>query len=405
MIFSRQLAQLALGAASVGSVSAMAVHTSSVDYALCQYPTPNLLEGCPEGTIVVGSVASHRQAHFSTIQDAIGSLPNNTETYTILVLAGNYTEQLNITRQAPLRLLGQTKNPTDQTQNLVTVYWASANGAGSGFDDNAYTAVLTVAPTLNASLTGSGPTGFAVPEDTPFGNEDMRIYNMDFRNVYAEQTAGASLAISISRANAGLYHCGIYSYQDTVYVGHLGNAYLYGCEVAGETDFLYGFGTAWLEACQVSLRGCGGGVVAWKGTNTTFANENKYGCYIARSRVTAANASVAANNVHRCSLGRPWNAQHRSVYIDTYMDACILPQGYTKWGSTAATSNYNNYTLMAEYESFGPGWNATARLAGNVTKILDRREERPYACPVDVFMTQEGKQPNVAWIDARYSSC
>lgn len=99
----------------------MAIH-SSVDYSLCQYPTANVLEGCPEGTIVVGGAASHDQAHFSTIQGAIGSLPNNTKTYTILVLAGNYKEQLNITRQAPLRLLGQTRHPKNQTQNLVTVY-------------------------------------------------------------------------------------------------------------------------------------------------------------------------------------------------------------------------------------------------------------------------------------------
>jgi pectinesterase len=73
-----------------------------------------------------------------------------------------------------------------------------------------------VAPNLNASLTGSGNTGFPVPPDTPFGNIDFRVYNIDFRNVYAELGVGPSLAVSVSRANAGFYFSGFYSYQDTV---------------------------------------------------------------------------------------------------------------------------------------------------------------------------------------------
>ena len=55
-----------------------------------------------------------------------------------------------------------------------------------------------------------------------------------------------------------------------VYVGKLGNAYMYESEVAGQTDFFYGFGTCWITDSLVSLRGCGGGITAWKGTNTTF---------------------------------------------------------------------------------------------------------------------------------------
>ena len=240
---------------------------TSTTIELCQYPTNSVLQGCPNGTIVVGSNST--QSQFSTIQSAIDSLPNNTMTYSILVLAGNYTEQLNITRQGPVRLLGQTRNSSDHTQNLVTIFWASAKGKRSNLIDNAFTSVLIVAPTLNASLTGASPTGFNVPPDTPFGNLDFRAYNIDFRNVFAQQAAGPSLAISISRANAGFYHCGIYSYQDTVYIGHLGNTYIYGGEIAGQTDFLYGFGTAWVERTKLLLRGCKGGIIAWKGTNTT----------------------------------------------------------------------------------------------------------------------------------------
>lgn len=78
-----------------------------------------------------------------------------------------------------------------------------------------------------------------------------------------------------------------YSHTNTnppqVYIGKLGNAYFYQSILAGQTDFLYGFGTAWIQSSALQLRGCGGGITAWKGTNTT--TPNKYGVYIVDSSV------------------------------------------------------------------------------------------------------------------------
>lgn len=85
-------------------------------------------------------------------------------------------------------------------------------------------------------------------------------------------------------------------------MGKLGNAYFSKCEIAGQTDFLYGFGTAWIQSSRLALRGCGGGITAWKGTNTTFVN--KYGVYIHDSVVEKANSSLSITG--KCALGRPW---------------------------------------------------------------------------------------------------
>lgn len=197
----------------------------------CQAPTPNPLDGCPQGTVLVGPTAQYK-----TVQSAVQSLPNDTSTQYILILPGNYTEQVNVTRSSPVYLLGQTSGPKDNTKNQVSVYWQAVAGTG----DNAYTAVLTVAPDLNADLTGSGPTGFAVPPNTPFGNTDFRAYNIDFINDAFPYSAGPSLALSMGYANAGFYYCGFYSYQDTIYVGKIGSAYFYKSAIAGQTDFFYG---------------------------------------------------------------------------------------------------------------------------------------------------------------------
>lgn len=173
------------------------------------------LRNCPEGTVIVSK--SHPKAHFSTVQAAIKSLPNDNSKQTILILAGNYTEQLNVTRSGPITLLGQTDSVTDASKNKVTITWAQANHDNTGQSvDNVFSSVLVVAPTLEASYTGSGPTGYPVPEDTPFGNTDFRVYNIDFRNTWADYSDGPAHALSFSRANGGFYYCGFYSYQDTV---------------------------------------------------------------------------------------------------------------------------------------------------------------------------------------------
>ncbi|KAI3320811.1 carbohydrate esterase family 8 protein [Xylariaceae sp. AK1471] len=399
----KDLFLLTLGLGQVTAVTTKNIPAQT--FRECQKKTRNPLDGCPSGTIYVSQ--TDKNAGFQTIQGAISSLQNDTTTYVILIAPGVYTEQLNVTRRGPLTLLGVSDRPSLQESyanisydsphaNDVQVYWNSANHDAI-FPDNVYTGVLTVGPNLNATLTGSGPTGFPVPDGTPFGCTDFRAYNIDFRNEYAPYSNGPAHAVGVSRANAGFYSCGFYSWQDTVYIGKLGNAYFYDTVVAGQTDFLYGFGTLFIENSTLSLRSCGGGITAWKGTNTTFAN--KYGVYISDSLVLAANNSIAPAITDKCSLGRPWNALHRSVFISTYFDQSILPAGYTPWAGQV-NGNIGVNTTLAVYDVYGPGYDVAAEKGSNITAVLDKKKAEPYLRPVDVFMTPEGKQPNIKWMDS-----
>lgn len=175
-----------------------------------------------------------------------------------------------------------------------------------------------------------------------------------------------------------------------VYIGKLGNAYFYQSVLAGQTDFLYGFGTAWIQSSALQLRGCGGGITAWKGTNTT--TPNKYGVYIVDSSVRAANSSIAADIKGACALGRPWNSQHRSIFARSYEDGSVDPRGYIDWVVGGVGRFEKGVTLMAEYRAFGPGVNETARVEGGVTSVLGRKEWEPYSTPQKVFGDTE-------WVD------
>ncbi|KAJ2896465.1 hypothetical protein MKZ38_005553 [Zalerion maritima] len=390
----------ALPSSSLGTGTGTGTSKRTLSQSLCQLQTsPHPLLGCPKGTILVSPSGS---GDFTSIQSAIASLPNDTSSHTILVQPANYSEQLNVTRPGPLTILGGTTFKSLLSgENLVKVHHSAANHDSSGkIQDNYFTSVLAVAPNMNASLTGNGPTGFDVPNDTPWGSSDFRAYDMDFvnGNEGAEWSNGPALAVNVARANGGFYGCGFYSWQDTVFIGKLGNAYFYDCKVAGQTDFLYGFGTLYIEKSELLLRSCGGGIAAWKGANTSF--ENGYGVYISDSSVVAANKSIASEIYHSCPLGRPWNALHRSVFMNSYFDASILPAGYVIWSESDARSGEN--TTMAVYKDYGPGWNVTAlEESSKVTTVLTKEEAKEYRQPQDVFMDENG-EPNWGWIDGLY---
>ncbi|QDS75564.1 hypothetical protein FKW77_005820 [Venturia effusa] len=352
------------------------------DRAACQRPdNKDIATSCPPGTIVVGP-----SGKFKTIQSAILSLPLDNTPQTILIQAGTYTEQVNITRPGPLTLLGVTSTPNSHTGNLAKVLWKQATGTKeTGTKDNAFTATLTVAPNLDAALTGSGPTGWAVPANTPFGNTDFRAYNIDFANDYKLDSAGPSLVVSLGFANAGFYLCGVRGWQDTVYIGKKANVYFYKGEIAGFTDFIYGFGTVWVQSAKIALRGCGGGITAWKGTDGV----NKYGAYIVDSDVGKSENSAA--KVGKCALGRPWNELHRSIFAKCKLDDSIGPAGYKKW-LEKGESHITAKTMMAEFGNTGPGFDAAGRKSTNLSKLLSAAEYEPYSTVEKVF-------GNVTWID------
>ncbi|KAK0482590.1 pectin lyase-like protein [Armillaria novae-zelandiae] len=357
--------------------------------------TESTLSGCPPGTILVSKDSSDPDASFSSIQDAVLSLPNLGRA-TILIAEGQYQETLNITRKGPLTLLGQL--PAGSTiasfangsaSNLVQVW--NNKFVHTGMDD-ADSAVLTVTPSYEAALIGSGPTG--APLQPLFGNTDFRAYNVDFQNRAANFAISQALVTDISYANASFYGCSFASYQDTWYTGRNGSTYVFDSVIYGQTDYLFGFGTAWFQNVVLANRAYGGGIVAWKGTNLTDAPGNRYGAYISDSRIIRSpDANATTDITERCYLGRPWNDLATTVFLRTYMENVIRPAGWTPFSSDRP--EILNTTFYAEFDSSGPGGNTSSRIS--LEHILTSKEAQNFT--VDkVFLEHP------PWIDFSYLS-
>jgi pectin methylesterase-like acyl-CoA thioesterase len=262
---------------------------------------------------------------------------------------------VNITRSAPLTLLGQL--PLNATLGLtkpapppLVHIWDNKYIGQRPVMDDADTATFIVAPNYNGSLIGAGPTG--APLQPVFGNVDFKAYNLAIENRAANYAIAQALATDISYANASFYGCTFASFQDTWYTGRNGSTYVVDSTIYGQTDYLFGFGTAWFQNVTLANRACGGGIVAWKGTNQTDAPGNRYGAYIADSRIVRSpDANVTTDIDGLCYLGRPWNDLATTVFLRTYMDQTIRPVGFTPFST--ARPEILNTTFYAEYNSYG----------------------------------------------------
>ncbi|KAI0823154.1 carbohydrate esterase family 8 protein [Trametes gibbosa] len=380
-----------------GFLTCLAVHYTcalSPTHVTCQLVKPfelSPLAGCASGTLFVSQ--NHPHADFQRVQTAIDSLPEEGSA-TILIGAGEYQETVNITRRGSLTLLGQLDPMTAfdphgnaSTRNLVHIW--DNQFVHTGMDD-AQSAVLLVAPSFNASLIGAGPTG--APLQPLFGNVDFKAYNIDFENRAANFSISQALVTDISYANASFYGCAFSSYQDTWYTGRNASTYVVDSIIYGQTDYLFGFGTAWFEKVTLANRACGGGIAAWKGTNLTDAPGNRYGTYISNSKIVRspdANATTVTDG--KCFLGRPWNDLATTVYLHTFMDESVEPVGWTPFDS--ARPVIMNTTFYAEYRSYGPGGNTSARIP--LEHVLTDEEAREFTVE-KVFLERP------TWIDYDY---
>jgi pectin methylesterase-like acyl-CoA thioesterase len=189
--------------------------------------------------------------------------------------------------------------------------------------------------------------------------DDVTIDHLTISNDSGNHGQAVALAITADR---GLFsHLRVLGAQDTLFAaarycyGDYGpcvptRQYFKDCYIAGNVDFTFGDSKAVFDECE--LHGIAGKNIMYTAHGQHYAAQQS-GYVFNRCKLTA---DPAAQNIN---LGRPWRPYATIVWLNTEMDAPIVPEGWSEWmrfgKSSLATAFY------AEYQSTGKGASATPR--------------------------------------------
>lgn len=322
---------------------------------------------------VAGFVADFRVAETGgthpTVQAAVTAAvgAGGTARRFIEVAAGTYREVVCVPSGAPPITLYSTNADASQTVIVFDNYSGKPKAAG--------TPANPCNPNLNGTTFGtSGSATFAA-----FAPE-FHAKNLSFVNDTDEATAtgGVQGVALMGQGDRQIYeNVRVLGNQDTLFfktpdVTTVTRAYLEGCFVEGDTDFIFGRATFVLDGCTIrSLTSrTAGGVVLAPSTDS----RNPFGILVTRSTFTA-DATAGASST---SLGRAWDESQ--VDVPTYtanVQTGVFPNGQgvvrestlgvhiqatTPWRAAATTSRaYSSVdgavpaNRFYEFGNTGPG--------------------------------------------------
>jgi pectin methylesterase-like acyl-CoA thioesterase len=116
------------------------------------------------------------------------------------------------------------------------------------------------------------------------------------------------------------------------------------CFIEGNVDFIFGDGKTVFHRCVIRSKAHSVGFVTAQ--SKSYAGQDS-GFVFQECRILA---DPGVDNVY---LGRPWRTYARVVYLNTWMDAHIVPEGWREWHP--GETDYLPTAFYAEYRSSGPG--------------------------------------------------
>jgi pectate lyase/pectin methylesterase-like acyl-CoA thioesterase len=268
---------------------------------------------------------------FNTVQSAVNAVPsNNTERTVIYIAPGLYHEKLVVDRP------------------YVSLVGAGMDETIIEYGDYAGTSATTGQP---------GHTGNTFLSQTVAVTADFfTAANLTIENSAGPRSKVAqAVALSLKSDQAVFESVKLIGYQDTLYNGLNGNNagrhYFRNSIIQGDVDFIFGEAPAVVmenvKMVLVSHTGGGGHITAGAQRNVT-----DQGYVFFNSQIVD---DASAQGVY--DLGRPWKDYARVSFINTFINSeKFLPSG---WVASCAGSCKTSY--FSEYNSYGPGANASAR--------------------------------------------
>ncbi|KAG6541923.1 hypothetical protein Mapa_016648 [Marchantia paleacea] len=285
------------------------------------------------------TVAQDGTGSFSSVQQAVDNAPAFCSVmYIIHIKAGVYSERIRVHKnKTMLMFVGDGSN-----QTVIT-------GSTSALEPG----VVTY-QTATVVVVGKGFVA---------------------RGITFQNTAGAesrqAVAVRVDSDTSAFYDCIFDGYQDTLYA-HAGRQFYKSCTIRGTVDFIFGNSAALFEDCQILLRLRSGNptsVVTAQGrtdpgqtTGLVFQN-----CTVSGTP-EYMEALLADPTAHLAFLGRPWKLFSRTVYVNSFLDSVIEPEGWMPWNGEFALSSL----FYGESGSSGPAADAAYRVSWSNQLSVDQ---------------------------------
>jgi pectinesterase len=305
-------------------------------------------------------VAADGSGNYIKVQDAFNAVPdNNSKRTVIFVKPGVYKEKLKLAAgKKNVSLIGESYKNTTLT-----------------YDDY-------------AEIAGGTSKSFSVLiEANDFFAENITFENTISSELSQYKKGGQAVALMVNGDRAIFHNCKMSGFQDTFYLKANKRTYIKDCIIDGTTDFIFGAGIALFENCFIQCR---------KDSYITAGNheagKSKFG-FVFKDCVIMKYPKAAVSKI---SLGRPWGAGANTVFINSYLESIIIPEGWSIWSKDPEHKGYDNWknSFYAEYNSYGPGSKSDNRIAWskqlNKTKAEEYTKEKIFAANTTTASNLEG---------------
>jgi len=275
----------------------------------------------PSGAITVRK-GTTTAGEFATITAALNSLPNDSSSRSVFIFPGTYTEQIDITRSGPLTIYGFTTDTSTYTGNQVIIA-AAGNATAAGSDDASGTLRIH--------------------------KNDFHMYNVNVKNTLGKGVQ--AIAISQYGSRVGLYACGFFGYQDTLYANQGTQVYLKGY-IEGAVDFIFGrLGSAYFGGNTIAVSGPGCISASGRISNDTFS-------YVFNQNTIVLASDAASGTSGNIFLGRPWGDFAKVIFKNT---AINVPMNKALWSVWQPTDPRTDDILFGDFNTTGTGSSGAVR--------------------------------------------
>ena len=273
------------------------------------------------------------EATYHTVARALEAAPESSPTpFIILIRNGRYHEKLTVDKPN-ITLRGESRNGTVLT---FDAHADTPQPGGGTYGTSGSSTLRVAAPDFHAQhLTIENAFDFRANAAKPAGDPTR-----------SRNTQAVALMLDRGSDRAAITDCVISGWQDTLFA-NAGRAWFHDCIILGQTDFIFGAGTAVFDDCDIVSRGAG------YITAPSTPPLQLYGFVFYGSRLGRESDRVKPNTV---ALGRPWhpssnpNVNPSAVFIDCNLDDHILVEGWAPMGGNAPEA-----ARFYEYRDHGVG--------------------------------------------------